>query len=226
VNAIVKPAVTMTGDYRLLLVVTENKVYGTTSGWEQVNGYADNKRGPMGGYENKPNPVPATDMQYNFVARAISPTPDGNTNLPHVLNANQEYSVSFEANLDAKWNKANMYASVLLLRNDDTTILNAARIPFALGIKNQEMPKSINAVLYPNPSNEQTKLQVYCIEETKLSITLTDISGRVLIALPEQAYRTGKNEIAIATTNLSSGIYIISVNGESARQSLKLEVIH
>jgi hypothetical protein len=140
--------------------------------------------------------------------------------------ANQEYSVSFESNLNPKWNKNNMYASVLLLRNDDTTILNAARIPFALAIKNYEVPNAINAMLYPNPANEQTKLQLYCVEETKLSIMVTDISGRTLVNYPEQTYHVGKNEIILPTSNLVGGVYIISVNGISARQSLKLEVIH
>jgi hypothetical protein len=226
VTAIVKPAVTMIGDYRLLLVVTENKVSGTSGGWEQVNGYSDNKRGPMGGYENKPDPIPAADMEYNFVARSINPIPDGLTNLPHTLYANQEYSISFESKINPKWNKNNMYASVLLLRNDDTTILNAARIPFALAIKNYKIPNTFNTMLYPNPANEQTNLQLYCAEETKLSMMVTDISGRKLLNYPEQAYHIGKNEITIPTTGLASGIYIISINGASARQSLKLEVLH
>lgn len=225
-DATIKPAVDMTGDYRAILILTEDKVHGTGSGWEQQNSFAGGKLGAMGGFENKPNPVPAADMQYDYVARTILELPEGKSNLPKVLVHNQEYKASFSTQLKAEWNLNNMYATVFFFRNDDSTILNSNKMPFSLTVKNIANKQSINAILYPNPTNERTTLQFYLPEKEKLNISLTDISGRTLLSLPEQQYMAGKNEIQFPTQSLVSGIYIISINGTSVRQSLKLEVVH
>ena len=42
-----------------------------TSGYNQVNAYAGNALGPMGGFESLPNPVPAAQMVYDHVARVL-----------------------------------------------------------------------------------------------------------------------------------------------------------
>src|SRR5690606_17662657 len=80
-EAVVKPAVDLPGEYRVALVITEDGVRGTTKDYNQENAFMPGGRNhneaPMGGYENKPDPIPAADMVYDYVARAISPTPEG-----------------------------------------------------------------------------------------------------------------------------------------------------
>ena len=59
------------------MILTEDGVTGTSSDYAQANAYANNANGPMGGYENLPNPVPASQMVYDHVGRAIPTGYDG-----------------------------------------------------------------------------------------------------------------------------------------------------
>lgn len=225
-KAVITPAINMSGDFRVIVVLTENHVSGVDSGWEQANYYAGGKKGIMGGYENKPDPVPAADMLYEFVARNISPTPEGKNNLPKTIFSNQQYTIDFDIPLSKKWNSNNMNASVFLLRNDDSTILNASQIPFMLNIKSYENIDGFNAILYPNPTNDNTTLRFYLLENEKLNITITDITGKTIMSFSETEYYRGENEILIHTFSLANGVYIVSLNSQTTRQALKLQVVH
>jgi hypothetical protein len=59
------------GTYRLVAILLEDSIRGTTGAYSQVNAYAGGKAGPMGGYEKLPNLVPFTKMAYKHVARAL-----------------------------------------------------------------------------------------------------------------------------------------------------------
>jgi hypothetical protein len=58
-------------NYRLAIVVVEDDVTGTASGYNQTNYYAGGGNGPMGGYESLPSPVPAAQMVYDHVGRSL-----------------------------------------------------------------------------------------------------------------------------------------------------------
>ncbi len=225
VDASVKPAVNMTGDFRLQLVLTENNVTGTGSKWDQVNGYANNAKGVMGGYENKPNPVPAADMQYNYVARSISPSAEGVTNLPNSLVQNQSYAVRFETELKAEWNKNKMHAYILLLRQNDTSILNAASVPFVLSVRNINTEEAIEARLYPNPAGMYTILEFSLSYRQMARIHITDISGRLITQISAKEYDAGINKEKLQISNLQNGIYFITIATEEAKRTMKLQVL-
>lgn len=59
-------------DYRLAYVVIENDVHHPgEKGYTQGNAYSGGGAGPMGGFEDKPNPVPSEDMWFQEVARGL-----------------------------------------------------------------------------------------------------------------------------------------------------------
>lgn len=224
VGVTVKPAIDMTGDFRLLLVITEDKVSGNTAGWEQVNGFAGGKLGTMGGFENKPDPVPAKDMQYDFVARAIAPAPDGGKTFATELKYGGNYFHKFNIRLEENWDRNKLKAVVMLLRNDDTLILNSAKLNYFLSIAGDEKEASRTGI-YPNPANEYTTLEFEAGTSGKAEIWVTDINGRKLMQM-QQATVNGINRLQIPTHNLPSGLYIINVLTEEAKHALKLQVLH
>jgi len=71
VTATVEPATPLSGFFAQSLIITEDGISGTTSEYDQFNNYAFNQNGPMGGYETLANPVPASEMVYDHVAREI-----------------------------------------------------------------------------------------------------------------------------------------------------------
>jgi len=72
-------AVTVTADLKgavpdelkLIVGLTEDKVKGEGSKWAQKNFYANNQRGPMGGFELLPASIPGSEMVYNHVAKLL-----------------------------------------------------------------------------------------------------------------------------------------------------------
>ncbi len=222
----VKPAIDMRGDYRVIVVLTEDKLSGTENKWAQKNKYAGGIFGQIGGYENKPDPVPASDMVYNYVARATYPNPDGTDNLPDTLIHNQTYSVKFDTTINRAWNKNNMHAHVLLFRHDDSTILNAVKIPFALSVKHINNEQGIDAWLYPNPAGLYTTLEFNLPYTQKASLQITDISGRVITHTGAREYQAGINKENLQIGNLQNGIYFITIATEEEKRTLKLQVLH
>ena len=62
----------VSGSYKMAVVIVEDSVRGTATGYAQANYYSGGAEGPMGGYELLPNPVPANKMTYNHVARVLT----------------------------------------------------------------------------------------------------------------------------------------------------------
>lgn len=74
--------------------------------------------------------------------------------------------------------------------------------------------------IYPNPSNSNTNLVLTTTSETKITILITDMSGRNLLRKDVVAL-VGQNRISLNTANLAKGIYFISVSGGKSVQQLK-----
>lgn len=113
--------------YRLSLVTVEDGV----GPYNQANGYAGGKYGPMDGWENKPNPV--EDIYFNDVARNIFGYPGLEHSIPAEWTANTPVEVSRTASLD------NILAPevrlvAMLVDTETGEILNAAETTFATGL--------------------------------------------------------------------------------------------
>lgn len=226
VTAKVTPALDMTGDFRLVLVLTEDGVTGTTIAWDQVNNYAFNAHGPMGGFETMANPIPAASMVYNYVARKAFPSPDGQPGmLPSTLNSGIDYSYTFTTTLDPAWNPHKVKAKVLLIRHNDSTVLNSNEIRFPVEVTNVNAT-AFSAGVYPNPAQEDARLYFNLNSGGTVHLTLTDLTGRTLYTHPITQFSAGRNEIELPVDRLGSGLYIVNVQTDEGSKSIKMEVIH
>ncbi|XZF16050.1 T9SS type A sorting domain-containing protein [Chitinophagaceae bacterium MMS25-I14] len=222
----VKPAIDLIGDYRAVVAITENDVMDTSSSYKQENYYAGGFRGPMGGYENLPNPVPATDMHYNFVARTIYPAPGGlAAYLPLSMLYGNSYSVTYGIPLNASWDVTKLQAVAMLVRNSDSTILNSNHTTAPLSIAG--VPAVFNNVtLFPNPASEITHLRYELKTAQKVQVALNDITGRMLFDVDQGLVQAGRYDVAIPLNNLATGIYLVTVITPTGKQTIKLDVRH
>lgn len=102
-------------NFKLGCVLVEDEVTGTGSGYNQTNYYAGGGNGVMGGYETLPSSVPAAQMVYNHVARAIAPDFNGMENsFPATVNVGENHSQTFTFILPAEWDMNNMHIVGLL----------------------------------------------------------------------------------------------------------------
>ena len=110
-------------NFKLAYVILENGV----TGYSQANAYAGGEWGPMGGYENKPNPV--TDMVFNNIARGIYSEPTGILgSIPASITEMTPIEHTYTINLPLTIQKGNLEVVVMLINGDTGEIENANKI--------------------------------------------------------------------------------------------------
>lgn len=203
-------------NYRLGVIVVEDEVTGTGSGYNQVNYYAGGGNGAMGGYESLPNPVPAAQMVYNHVGRALLGGYSGQSgSVPTSITDGQVVNYSFTYNVPATSNINNMHGVAVLIDNATGEIINANKINFSnnggLGVKDVE---TIDMVVFPNPASD--KLTVgFEAKGGSYMVEITDLQGRIVVS-ESFTNLSGTQSVELNTSNLKTGNYLISVAQEGA----------
>lgn len=210
----VTPAIDLNGDYRLALALTEDDVSGSGSGWAQANYYSGHPtvmKNAEYNFNTLPNPVPANQINYDFVARAIVPSPDGAPgSLPATMTAGSTYTYTFNAPLNSSWNVSKMRGVVMLIRNSDGKVLNTNTTGMALGVNN--VAGNINNVsVFPNPASTAAQVRVELKENVPVTITVSDVMGRVVYTHNNGNTAAGENFFTIPASTLSAGVYNVQV---------------
>jgi hypothetical protein len=222
-------------NYKLAIVLTEDEVTGTGSTYGQSNAYAGGASGVMGGYELLSNPVPASQMVYNHVARAIAPS-FGGTNIafPATINSGETYTINASFTLPTTWDETQMHI-VGMLVNQSGTVNNAGKATLTeaiangfvsgtpinnVGIANQNQIDASLAV-YPNPANEYTSIKVQLKNEQNVTLKLIDMNGRT-VASRNYGQMNGASEIQLNTSNFEAGLYLIQLSLDNTIVSRRL----
>ncbi|MDR1919646.1 MAG: choice-of-anchor J domain-containing protein [Tannerellaceae bacterium] len=200
-------------NFRLSLVVTENQVKGTESGYAQANAYAGGGNGPMGGYESLPNPVPASQMVYQDVARALFGTFNGfEESIPSTLSVGTPVHYTYTFDLpETIQNINNIDVIALLIDNRSGEIMNADRVEAsninATTVEEIQLAGLIvNA--YKNPSGT-VGVSVETEQAQTVSISVYGLDGRLVKSLAPVKVE-GVYPFEISSNGLS-GIYLIKV---------------
>jgi hypothetical protein len=188
-------------NYRLAVVLSEDNVKGTGSGYNQVNAYAGGND-PLPGYgynwNQLANPAPASLMEYDHVGRALLGGYNGTAgSIPASVIAGdvatQEYTLN---NFNTAWNPFNMHAVVLVLDNGTGEILNA----------------------------ESTEIEVNCPADFSVNVTVQDATpgnadGSIAVAVADPAFGFGGYTFALSTGatganigDLAAGDYTLTVS--------------
>lgn len=106
----------ISGNYKVACAIIEDSVTGTTSDYDQSNYYAGGGSGEMGGFESLPNPVPASQMQYDHVARSISPSFEGLDNAyPDSTAVGYSHTHTFSFTLSPAWDENQIHIVGMLM---------------------------------------------------------------------------------------------------------------
>ncbi len=149
----------LSGDYRLNAVITEDNVSGTSSGWEQHNYYSSSSQNidlidwEGINYKNLSDPIPAANMVYNEVARAILGGFNGTSgSVPSAVNAGDVATYSYNYVVPADQKAQDMHLIGFIIDNNSGEILNGDMVesPYFVNVENINENSSIN--IFPNPS--------------------------------------------------------------------------
>ena len=214
-----------TNAYKLACVLTEDGVTGSGSGWSQSNAYANGNNGVMGGYELLPNPVPASIMVYDHVARAIEPSFAGDANsFPAVVNAGETHSRTYTFTLPVGWDETKINVIGMML-NPNGRIDNASKFKLVDLVGLEESAALTNHVkMYPNPAGVATTLSIQLENPSNIEIAVLDVNGRI-VSTRNYGVLDGNQLIEMNTGLLQAGVYFVQVvvNGTVSTQKLIVE---
>ena len=214
------------GDYRMACVLTEDSVTGTTTDWDQHNYYAGGSKGPMGGFENLANPVPAATIHYDHVARVISPSFYGLQNsFPSSISAGTKYNLTFKFDVSS-YNMNHLHIIGMLINpkgfidNGSTSTLSEAEANgyqstgTSSGINEMLSPQKI--VVYPNPASDHINISGI---RGNAKVYITEISGREILS-----FNTNSSFSSLPVGNLNNGIYIVRIVSENEVSSMRVVI--
>lgn len=216
------------GDYRLALVFVEDSVTGTGNGdssgppdYDQENNYSNERFDiPLVGagldWQAEPDPVLATKMVYNDVARAILGGFNGvSGSLPASMTNGGEYTYTFNYNIPTNFNTDNLTPIVLLINATTSEILNSLRLPglnVTVGVDPVELEVGLS--LFPNPVSGQLLISVDAADDQHGVIAVTDLMGRS-VQIVFAGSLAGSQQFVADVSALEAGMYMVSVSTSS-----------
>ena len=223
------------GNYKSACVLTEDDVTGTGAGWSQSNAYAGGNNGTMGGYESLPNPVPASQMVYNHVARAIAPSFAGMSGIfPASINSGDVHIVNYTFTLPAGWDE-NQIHIVGMLIDPNGKIDNAGSADIVTAVNNgyetginvgitEVLSESKTLTLAPNPAYGSASVLLQLKAESDVSVYVSDLNGKAMLR-GEYSNLSGAQSIGLNLNGLAAGIYNVQVwiNGTMYSEKLVVE---
>ncbi|WP_405576155.1 choice-of-anchor J domain-containing protein [Winogradskyella sp. Asnod2-B02-A] len=217
-------------NFRLGVIISEDGVTGIGDGtndnnldYDQVNYYSGGGNGVMGGYENYGDPVPATQMIYNHVGRALLGGFDGQANsVPSVINDGDSASYDFTYSIPFTSEQANMHIVVVLIDATDGSIVGAKQSSIAQALSVEEVSGISSIKIYPNPATDKLNV-AFQAGNGDYNITVTDMLGRTVINNNYEGL-FGSQNIELPVSQLNAGHYIMNINDGNGSYSSKFVV--
>ncbi len=207
-----------TGDFRINAVITEDHVSGTSSSWGQHN-YYHNRYDLIDwegiNWKNLPSTVPASQMVYDDVARAILAGWDGTPgSIPSTIVDGVTHSQSYTYTVPASSDENNINLIGLVIDQNTGAITNGFKKKFdlAAGIADNTAEK---ISLYPNPTNGI----MHITNAKDASVEVWNILGQRVI----QKHIIRNDEINIS--GLKNGNYIVKIITEKGTNIQKITLI-
>jgi len=208
-------------NFRMAAVITEDNVSGTSSQYAQANFYAGGANGPMGGYESLPNPVPASQMTYNYVGRALLGGFDGESgSVATTLNDGDTSSTTFTYDIPSTVDQNNINVIVLLIDSSDGSVVSALEKTISEILSVEENNVIDGITVYPNPVNDVLKINMKQ-SYGDYNVSIYDLLGRQVI---NKSYSdlNGYNDLEIDMNSLSSGQYVVKLRNNENTYSTKI----
>jgi len=198
--------------YSLNVIMVENGVTGTTADYAQANAYAGGGNGEMGGYELLPTPVPASQMVYDHVGRAVLGGYAGMAgSLPASVAAGETHSFTFSYTIPTEYDVEKMsIVGVLMDANALADNASSTTIEEAIANDVPELLPSSAANVFPNPASELVNVSLDLPATKDVTAFLYNANGQLVKTIAFGAMN-GANTLEIPTANLPAGMYQLNL---------------
>ena len=222
---------TVSGNWKIACVLTEDGVSGTANDYSQSNYYSGGADGDLIGLDGTnwadlPGTVNASNMVYDHVARALSPSFDGYAGFPNSIESGGSYTFNFKFGMDANWKAEDMHIVGMLMDasgrtdNGSSSSIDAA---IANGFVNGSEVlattdlEQFDAVLnlYPNPTTDYLKLAFNIKQASDVQINILNVAGQI-VANNKYTRVVGAQTLPLNVSGFSVGLYTVEllINGE------------
>ncbi|WP_159447661.1 T9SS type A sorting domain-containing protein [Soonwooa buanensis] len=209
-----------TANYKMAVIVLEDNVTGTTSGYNQANYYKNNSQGEMGGFESLPDPVPAAQMVYDHVARAMLGGFSGQDgSVPTAITVGSSASYTFNYTIPATYKSDKLNAVVLLIDSADGSIITGAKLTKTNLAVNDVSKIGASTKIFPNPAKSDFNIKL--ADDGMYSVKIYDMTGREVKNLGEVKSNSKNINVPI---NLTAGKYLVNITKDGVSFSKDLLV--
>jgi hypothetical protein len=161
-------------------------------------------------FYNSPN---GESQHYDVFRKSVNGIQGVDITLP--TNIGDSTIILNQTTVNSAWNKNRIYTLAFIQNTTDKSILNAAKSTTSkvsnTGIKSI---KDLGIQVYPNPANEYLNIELSNNENTNIS--LINILGEVVLN------KQINNSEKLALSNLSKGIYFLSIENVTGKATQKL----
>jgi len=229
-----------TNAYKIACALVEDSVKGTTSGYAQSNYYSSSSQNQhlidLHGvdYNSLPATIPASQMNYNHVARAIAPSFDGtNECLPAAINNGETHIINFNFSVPASWDE-NQLKIVSMLIAPNGKVDNGGRASISEAVANgyvtgcnagigQILMDQVDDVfqIAPNPTTNATSISINLTKDSDVNLRVLDMSGKEITA---RNYGTinGSSTIDMNTSKFEAGVYLVELTINNQKMTKRL----
>lgn len=205
---------TLTGQYKISYVITEENLIYTQSGNATCVG--------------------GSGYVHHWVVRNMVNGATGENVNSGTWNQNQVYTKTFSTTLDAGWNAGNCNLQIFIYK--ETAPLNTAEIQ--QGIKTTannnpvgiESGKQIPAVYelgqnYPNPFNPTTNIKFSIPKSGMVTFIVYDIQGKVVEVYMDGYLQAGEYNVEVEAAKWSSGVYFYKLTTDGFTDTKKMILV-
>ncbi len=209
------PAMNATISWKFNAIVSEDDVtychtYDSAL-YRQVNYYANGVYGNMGGFEKRPYIIPAKDMHFDDVARAILDGYSGiNGTIPSAITSGNTYSKSYSYVLGDTLDPDQINLIGLVMENSTGEVLNSVKFKLSSIISINELSNKKGNSIFPNPTSGILYLGNTSIDRAEVY----DIYGQLIMS---------ENNLTILDlSNYGKGVYFIKIQSNEGTYTQKI----
>lgn len=203
---------TLTGQYKINYVITEENLIYTQSG----NGTC----------------VGGSNYVHHWVVRNMVNSAAGENVNSGTWNQNQVYTKTFSSTLDNAWNASNCNLQIFVYK--DASPMNTAEMQ--QGIKTPINPVGIKPGTqvpaqyelgqnYPNPFNPVTNIKFSIPKSGMVSFKVYDISGKLVDVYMDGYLQAGEYNVEVEAFNWASGVYFYTLKTDGFAETKKMMLI-
>ena len=198
---------------RFAVILIEDNVHSENSSFDQVNlYYYYGSQNPMGGFEYLPDPVPAVQMWYQHVARALLGGYQGEANsLPSTVYEGNSATYNFYYTLPYYINPSHVKAIGVLIDEQTGRIYNAQSVSLTNSVTALDVEKEPVFSIFPNPASQELNISFETEMAEEVSISLYNSLGQKVTAA-FYTHSIGKQTKNMLVEDLPAGVYLVGVS--------------